>query len=177
MWTPRRPSIPENRCSPTVPRRARSKGQLEGKRGTLIFDRERTDRFDRTLAYVRVGGQASAFNETLLRRGYAQLYIKPPNDRYEARFTQAQEQAKQAQRGIWRLPKNQQCELANRGSDIGEGSPGCSEGKPSPAPPGPTPGPVADKNCSDYPSQAAAQAELRRDPDGPVGRASTGTRV
>jgi endonuclease YncB( thermonuclease family) len=155
-----------------------TKRQLEGKRVTLIFDQEKTDQYDRALAYVRVGGQASTFNETLLRQGYGQLLIISPNDRYEDRFRQAQEEAKRAQRGIWGLPINQQCELANRGNGIGEGSPGCSGGNPRPAPPGPTP--PADKNCSDYPSQAAAQAELRRDPndpyglDGPVGRASTG---
>jgi micrococcal nuclease len=148
-----------------------TKRQLEGKRVTLIFDQERTDQYDRALAYVRLSGQSTTFNETLLRQGYAQLYIEPPNDRYEARFGQAQEAAKRAQRGIWGLPKNQQCELANRGNGIGEGSPGCTP---------PNRGPVGDKNCSDYPSQAAAQAVLRRAPedpfglDGPKGRATTG---
>src|SRR5215203_5206165 len=142
-----------------------TKSQLEGKRVTLIFDRERTDRYGRALAYVRVGGQASTFNETLLRQGYGQLLIISPNDRYEARFGQAQEQARQAQRGIWGLPKNQQCQLANLGNGIGEGSPGCSGGNPRPAPPGPAP--PSDKNCSNYPSQAAAQAVLRRDPEDP----------
>jgi micrococcal nuclease len=155
-----------------------TKRQLEGKRVTLIFDQDRTDQHNRALAYVRLGSQSTTFNETLLRQGYAQLDIVSPNDRYEARFRQAQEQARQAQRGIWGLPKNQQCQLANLGNGIGEGSPGCSGGNPGPAPPGPTP--PADKNCSGYPSQAAAQAELRRDPedpfglDGPKGRAATG---
>lgn len=150
-----------------------TKNQLEGQRATLIFDRERTDQYGRALAYVRPGGQGTTFNETLLRQGYAQLYIVSPNDRYEARYRQAQEQARQAYRGIWGLPKNQQCELANRGNGIGKGSPECSEEDPRPAPP-------ADKDCSDYPSQAAAQAVLRRDPedpfglDGPEGRATTG---
>jgi len=137
--------------------------QLEGKRVTLIFDQERTDQFDRALAYVRVGGQASTFNETLLRQGYAQLDIVSPNDRYEARFRQAQEQARRAQRGIWGLPQDQQCQLDNLGNGIGEDSPGCSSG------PAPNPNPSGDKNCSDYPSQAAAQAELRRNPDDPFG--------
>jgi micrococcal nuclease len=136
-----------------------TKTQLEGKRVTLIFDRERTDQYDRALAYVRAGGQASTFNETLLRQGYAQLDIVSPNDRYEARFRQAQEQARQAQRGIWGLPQNQQCQLANLSNGIGKGSPGCAGGPP----------PNPDKNCSDYPSQAAAQAELRRNPDDPFG--------
>jgi micrococcal nuclease len=151
-----------------------TKGQLEGQRVTLIFDRDRTDQYNRALAYVRLGGQGATFNETLLRQGYAQLDIVSPNDRYEARFRQAQEQARQAKRGIWGLPKDQQCRLANLGNGIGEGSPGCSSG------PAPNPNPSGDKNCSDYPSQAAAQAVLRRDPedpfglDGPKGRATTG---
>ena len=169
----RRPSIP------TGPRSARSpRASSRGESVTLIFERKRTDRYGRALAYVRPGGQSTTFNETLLRQGYAQLDILPPNDRYEARFRQAQEQARQAQRGIWGLPQNQQCQLANLGNGIGEGAPGCSSNL-GPAPPGPGP-PAGDKNCSDYPSQAAAQAELRRDPedpfglDGPKGRATTG---
>jgi hypothetical protein len=42
------------------------------------------------------------------------------------------------------------------------------------------PKPGSDKNCSNYSSQAATQAELRRDPedpfglDGPIGRVTTG---
>ena len=83
-----------------------TKGQLEGKRVTLIFDQERTDQYGRALAYVRISGQSQTFNETLLRQGYAQLYVVPPNDRYEAPFSQAQDQARQAQRGIWGLPKS-----------------------------------------------------------------------
>jgi Staphylococcal nuclease homologue len=76
-----------------------------------------------------VRGQGTTFNETLLRQGYAQLYIVSPNDRYEARFRQAQDHAKWVHRGIWGLPKNQQCELANRGNGIGEDSQGvCSKG-------------------------------------------------
>jgi micrococcal nuclease len=101
--------------------------QLEGERVTLIFDQQKTDQYGRTLAYVRIGGQSETLNETLLQQGYAQLYVVPPNDRYEARFSQAQEQARQAQRGIWGLPQEQQCELADRGNGIGEGSP---EGAP-----------------------------------------------
>jgi micrococcal nuclease len=89
--------------------------QLEGERVTLIFDQEKTDQYGRTLAYVRISGASVTFNETLLEQGYAKLYVVPPNDRFEARFSQAQDQASQAQRGIWGLPKEQQCELADRG--------------------------------------------------------------
>ena len=151
-----------------------AKQQLEGQRVTLIFDQERTDQYGRALAYVQIVGQGETFNETLLRQGYAQLYVVPPNVRYEAAFTQAQDQARQTSRGIWSLPKEDQCELADRGNGIGEGTPGC-QGQPPDPPPDPP-----DKDCDNYPSQAAAQAELRRRPqdryglDGPVGRTSTG---
>jgi endonuclease YncB( thermonuclease family) len=140
--------------------------QLEGERVTLIFDQERTDQYGRVLAYVQISGRSETFNETLLKQGYAQLYVVPPNDRYEARFSQAQDQARQAQRGIWGLSKEQQCELADRGNGIGEGSPGCQGQPPTPAP-SPTPGPGADKDCGDFRSQAEAQAELERDPSDP----------
>ena len=139
-----------------------TKQQLEGERVTLIFDQEKTDQYRRTLAYVRISSQSETFNETLLRQGYAQLYVVPPNDRFEARFSQAQDQARQAQRGIWGLPKDQQCELADRGNGIGEGSPGCQGQAPTP-----TPDPGLEKDCPDFRSQAEAQAELERDPSDP----------
>jgi endonuclease YncB( thermonuclease family) len=139
-----------------------TKQQLEGERITLIFDQEKTDQYGRTLAYVRISGQSETFNETLLQQGYAQLYVVPPNDRYEVTFSRAQDQARQAQRGIWGLSKEQQCELADRGNGIGEGSPGCQGRTPTPAP-----DPGVDKDCSDFQSQAAAQAELERDPSDP----------
>jgi micrococcal nuclease len=136
--------------------------QLEGERVTLIFDQERRDQFGRALAYVQISSQSETFNETLLRQGYAQLYVVPPNDRYEVTFSRAQDQARQAQRGIWGLPKEQQCELADRDNGIGEGSPGCAQRTPAPAP-----GPGVDRDCADFRSQAEAQAELERDPNDP----------
>ena len=83
-----------------------TKRQLEGERVTLIFDQEKRDQYGRALAYVRISGQSQTFNETLLKQGYAQLYIVPPNDRYEVTFSQAQDRARQAQRGIWGSPKS-----------------------------------------------------------------------
>jgi micrococcal nuclease len=134
-----------------------TKQQLEGVRVTLIFDQEKRDQYGRALAYVQISSQSETFNETLLKQGYAQLYIVSPNDRYEVTFSQAQDLARQAQRGIWELTKEQQCELADRGNGIGEGSSGC-EGQ---APP-PTPDPGVDKDCGDFQSRAEAQAELER---------------
>ena len=132
--------------------------QLEGERVTSIFDQEKRDQYGRALAYVQISSQSETFNETLLKQGYAQLYVVPPNDRYEVTFSQAQHQARQTQRGIWGLSKEQQCELADRGNGIGEGSPGCQGQVLRPAP-----DPGVDKDCGDFRSQAAAQAELERD--------------
>jgi micrococcal nuclease len=147
-----------------------TKTQLEGKRVALEFDQEREDQYGRLLAYVHVGGQM--FNETLLRQGYAQLYIVAPNDKYEPQFTQVQQQARTAARGIWGLTTQQQCELADRGNGIGEGSPGCQAGR-TPSPPAPgapqEAAPGEDRDCADFPSQPAAQAELDRDPTDPNG--------
>jgi len=171
-----------------------TKEQLEGERVVLTFDQDRTDQYGRALAYVRLGGQGETFNETLLRQGYGQLEIVSPNDRYEETFSQAQETARRAHRGIWGLSKDEQCELANHGNGIGEGSPQCRGNRPQPNPPQPNPPrpnppepnapqpnpPVGDKNCENYPTQAAAQAELRRNPedrfglDGAIGRNFTG---
>src|SRR5215203_4602912 len=166
-----------------------TKRQLEGKRVTLTFDQEKTDQYGRALAYVRISGQGETFNETLLRQGYAQLEIVAPNDSFESSFRQAQDEARQADRGIWGLPKRQQCELDNHGNGIGEGSPGCSDNAPQPNSPEPNPPepnppqpnpPVDNKKCENYPTQAAAQAELKRNPedrfglDGAIGRSSTG---
>jgi micrococcal nuclease len=140
---------------------------LEGQLVTLIFDQERADQYGRALAYVRLGNQSKTFNETLLRRGYAQLYVVSPNDRYEAAFRQAQDQARAAQRGIWGLPRDQQCELADRGNGIGEGSPRCEEQAPPEQAPAPTPESSVNKDCGNFRSQAEAQSELERDPNDP----------
>jgi hypothetical protein len=65
------------------------------------------------------------FNEVLLEEGYAQAYPYEPNTAYEARFADAQDEARMASLGIWGLSHAEQCELANRGNGIGEGTPGC----------------------------------------------------
>lgn len=61
-----------------------TKRELEGERVRLEFDQDREEDRGRLLAYVHVSGQLP--NETLLRQGYAQLWVIPPNDRYEARL-------------------------------------------------------------------------------------------
>lgn len=72
---------------------------LGGRSVDLEFDVERTDRFDRTLAYVWIDG--GLFNERILLDGYAQLATFPPNVRYVERFADAQRRARDGGAGLW----------------------------------------------------------------------------
>jgi micrococcal nuclease len=97
--------------------------ELAGRKVHLEFDEEKIDQYDRLLAYVYAGG--SMFNEDLLEEGHAQAYPYPPNTKYEGRFADAQSDAMAAHAGIWGLSLSEQCQLADRGNGIGEGTPGC----------------------------------------------------
>ncbi|HVK82961.1 MAG TPA: thermonuclease family protein [Kofleriaceae bacterium] len=73
---------------------------VEGKTVELDYDVECTDRFDRTLAYVRVNGQE--VNTLMLERGYACLLHIPPNGAARlAEFEALEDAAKAANRGLW----------------------------------------------------------------------------
>ncbi|MEX0585134.1 MAG: thermonuclease family protein, partial [Pirellulales bacterium] len=68
----------------------------------LQFDKERLDRYGRTLAYVWI--QDKMLNEELIRAGVARAelrfrYAEPMKRRFRA----AQEEARQARRGLWSL--------------------------------------------------------------------------
>jgi micrococcal nuclease len=97
--------------------------ELTGRKVGLEFDVESVDQYERLLAYVYAGGEM--FNEDLLEEGYAQTYPYPPNTRYKGRFEEAQEEARAGGLRIWSLSLEQQCQLANHGNGIGEGSAGC----------------------------------------------------
>ena len=196
---------------------------LEGEKVELEFDEERTDQYGRLLAYVYLAGD-EMFNGELVEGGYAQVYTVEPNARYEERFLAAQEEARNADIGIWGLSKDDQCELADRGNGIGEGTPSCEDTQedaevpaPAPAPkpkpepepkpePDPEPAPqpepepsspsapasaspdsspapassTGDLDCSDFDTQAEAQAVYDQDTsdpnglDGPQGEGYTG---
>jgi len=77
-----------------------NKDLVEGKQVEIIYDVECTDRFDRSLAYVKVGGQE--VNTLMIERGYAcLLHIAPNGDDRLAEFKALQAAAKAAQRGLW----------------------------------------------------------------------------
>jgi micrococcal nuclease len=151
--------------------------ELQGQEVQLEFDVEKTDRYDRLLAYV-YPSDGTMFNETLLEEGYAQVATFPPNVRYVDRFLAAQEEARTAGNGIWGLSTEELAAQTDRSNGIG-GS-GClqeiiqsqdtqEEGEKG-VKSTPTPSVTSasgDLDCSDFASQAEAQEALNDDPSDP----------
>ena len=72
---------------------------LAGREIQLEFDVERTDRYDRTLAYVWLDGHL--FDERIVDDGFAVVATFPPNVKYVDRFLAAQRAARDGGRGLW----------------------------------------------------------------------------
>ena len=155
-----------------------TKEALAGQRVALELDAEKIDPYGRLLAYIYLPG-GEMFNETLVEEGYAQVATFPPNVKYTDRFLSAQREARQENRGLWGLPQNELCQLADRGNGIGggcENAPSEPESAPEPEPsqesnPGgggipPVPS-DGDYDCSDFQTQQQAQRVLDRDPGDP----------
>jgi micrococcal nuclease len=73
--------------------------RLTGKVVELEFDRDLIDPYDRTLAYVWLDGRL--FNETLVRRGFAEAKAYPPNTAHQTRFDAAEASTRASGRGLW----------------------------------------------------------------------------
>ncbi len=67
----------------------------------LVYDVERTDRYDRTLAYVYRSSDGMFLNLGLVRDGFAQVSTYPPNIAHVDDFTAAQRGARESSRGLW----------------------------------------------------------------------------
>ena len=65
----------------------------------LEKDVSNKDSFGRNLRYVWLDG--ALFNERLVRDGYAELAVYPPDVKYRARIEAAQQEAKAEKRGLW----------------------------------------------------------------------------
>jgi micrococcal nuclease len=72
---------------------------VEGEPVTLVFGRERRDRYDRLLAYVYIGERL--VNAEIVRRGYARTLEIAPNTDFADRFARLQQAAANAGRGLW----------------------------------------------------------------------------
>ena len=64
----------------------------------LSYDRETEDKYGRLLAYVWT--EAGLFNEFILKRGFARVFLKYPYNMKE-KFILAQKEAKEQGRGFW----------------------------------------------------------------------------
>ena len=72
---------------------------VEGVALTLEYDRERFDRYGRTLAYVYAG--PVMVNEALMRQGWARPLAIPPDVKYAERFRALADEARASRRGLW----------------------------------------------------------------------------
>jgi micrococcal nuclease len=72
---------------------------VAGKAVQLELDTTPTDQYGRTLAYVWVEG--IMVNLEIVRQGYANAFTVPPNVRYAAQLQQAEQEAREAERGLW----------------------------------------------------------------------------
>jgi micrococcal nuclease len=73
---------------------------LDGERVRLEFDLERSDPYQRTLAYAYLG-DGRMVNVLLVRRGFAEVTIFEPNDRYEPQLRAAERAARAKGAGLW----------------------------------------------------------------------------
>jgi micrococcal nuclease len=73
----------------------------EGKEAWLAIDTQPTDKYGRILAYVWVDDQF--VNLELVRQGYANAYTAPPNVRYSEALLAAEQEAREAEIGLWAL--------------------------------------------------------------------------
>jgi micrococcal nuclease len=71
----------------------------EGKRARLAYDRERTDRYGRTLAYVYLE-DGPFLNAEIIRQGYGHAYTRFPF-RYADEFRAYEREAREGGRGLW----------------------------------------------------------------------------
>lgn len=78
-----------------------TKQMLAKKQVLLRFDIEPRDKYGRLLAYVYLP-DGTFVNEKLIREGYARIMTIPPNVRHADLFLQAEREAREQDRGLWR---------------------------------------------------------------------------
>lgn len=79
---------------------------IEGKTVRLVKDVSDTDRYGRLLRYVYSGDDM--INEVLVREGFAQTATYPPDVAHQEQFIEAQNEAREAGRGLWSACANEQ---------------------------------------------------------------------
>ncbi len=77
-----------------------TKRMVEGKKVRLEYDRDRKDRFGRTLAYVHLE-DGTFLNAEIVKQGYGHAYTQFPF-KYLEEFRGYEREAREAQRGLWK---------------------------------------------------------------------------
>lgn len=72
----------------------------------IEFDEQLTDGFGRTVAHLFLEDGRN-INELLLENGLGMVETNPPNLKYQECYYQAEQRARKASRGLWRLSINQ----------------------------------------------------------------------
>lgn len=85
---------------------------VEGRSVTVEFDQEKQDHYGRLLGYIFVDG--TFVNEEIVRQGLARALFIGKNKRYKDRILKAQQEAKNARRGMWGDPQNFKTPAENR---------------------------------------------------------------
>ena len=78
-----------------------TKELLTGQQVYLEYDKERTDKYDRTLAYVYLADGETMVETELLNSGMARTMTIEPNTKYAAYFEQLEVAAAEKRIGIW----------------------------------------------------------------------------
>ena len=73
---------------------------LVGRHVRLEFDDEKSDEDFRTLAYVFLKDDGTLINAEILRKGFADLQIRPPNLKYVNELRNAYKEARNEKRGL-----------------------------------------------------------------------------
>ncbi|MFH0979484.1 MAG: thermonuclease family protein [Candidatus Roizmanbacteria bacterium] len=76
-----------------------NKKLIEGKTVKLEKDISETDKYKRLLRYVYVDG--TFINDYLVRQGFAQVSTFPPDVKYVQQFLEAENEARENNRGLW----------------------------------------------------------------------------
>lgn len=78
-----------------------TKELLTGQQVYLEYDKERTDKYDRVLAYVYLSDGETMVETELLNRGMARTMTIEPNTKYATYFEQLEAAAAEKKIGIW----------------------------------------------------------------------------
>lgn len=76
-----------------------NKRLVEGKNIRLEYDKEKTDKYNRILAYLYVGD--IFVNGEMIKTGLARASIYPPNEKYAGLLMNLEKDAKASKMGMW----------------------------------------------------------------------------